>query len=109
MLLEDAGAVVTVAADGAQAVKAFAENPPDTFDVILMDIQMPVMGGLAATRCIRNHPRPDGATIPIYAVSANAFAEDVMYAKEAGMNGHLAKPLDLSKILSTISACLEKK
>ena len=109
MLLEDAGVVVTVAADGAQAVKAFAENPPDTFDVILMDIQMPGMDGLAATRCIRNHPRPDGATIPIYAMSANAFAEDVMYAKEAGMNGHLAKPLDLPKILSTISACLEKK
>ena len=74
-----------------------------------MDIQMPGMDGLAATRCIRNHPRPDGATIPIYAMSANAFAEDVMYAKEAGMNGHLAKPLDLPKILSTISACLEKK
>ncbi|MDO4204165.1 MAG: ATP-binding protein [Selenomonadaceae bacterium] len=109
MLLEDAGAVVTTAADGEAAVEAFSNNPPGTFDIILMDIQMPVMDGLAATRTIRALPRPDGEAIPIYAMSANAFADDVIYAKEAGMNGHLAKPLDLPKILTTIAACMNRE
>lgn len=93
-LLEDTGAAIDTAMDGAQGLAAFAGAPAGTYDMVLMDIQMPVMNGYSAARAIRDLARPDAAVIPILAMTADAFAEDIAAAREAGMNGHLAKPLD---------------
>ena len=103
ILLTDAGATVTKALNGQQAVKIYKENPAGTFDMILMDIMMPVMNGYEATQCIRLLERPDAKEIPIIAMTANAFAEDVEKARQAGMNAHLAKPLDVDKMLAVIA------
>ena len=81
----------------------FQENPAGTFDVILMDMMMPVMDGITATKTIRALDRPDAKTIPIIAMTANAFAEDAEKCFAAGMNAHLAKPLDISKMIATIA------
>ena len=102
-LLEDAGAVVTTVGDGQQAVNLFQEEPAGTFDVILMDVMMPVMDGLTAAKTIRALNRPDAKRIPILAMTANAFAEDAEKCLAAGMNAHLAKPLDIHKVISTIA------
>lgn len=101
-ILEQAGAEVATAKDGKAAVETFAGSPPDTFDCILMDLMMPVMSGFEATRVIRAMDRPDAKTVPILALSANAFEEDVVMAKDAGMDGHLAKPLDMEKLFKTM-------
>ena len=82
------------AENGAEAVRLFAENPPGTYDAILMDVQMPVMDGHEATRAIRALDHPQAGTIPIYAMTADAFTEDVNAALACGMNGHVAKPID---------------
>ncbi len=103
ILLTDAGAKITKAVNGQQAVDIFRENEPGTFDVILMDIMMPVMNGYEATRCIRSLERADAKEIPIFAMTANAFSEDVEKAKQVGMNEHLAKPLDIPKMLTVIA------
>ena len=103
MLLEDAGVIVTAVGDGQQAVSLFQEKPAGTFDVILMDIMMPVMDGLTATKTIRALDRPDARTIPIIAMTANAFEEDAKKCLAAGMNAHLAKPLDIGKLIATIA------
>ena len=103
MLLEDAGVIVTAVGDGQQAVSLFQEKPAGTFDVILMDIMMPVMDGLTATKTIRALDRPDARTIPIIAMTANAFEEDAKKCLTAGMNAHLAKPLDIGKLIATIA------
>lgn len=102
-LLEDAGVIVTVVGDGQQAVSLFQAEPAGTFDVILMDIMMPVMDGLTATKTIRALERPDARTIPIIAMTANAFEEDAKKCLAAGMNAHLAKPLDIGKLIATIA------
>jgi len=102
-LLEDSGAVVTIATDGQQALRLFEDKPAGTFDAILMDIMMPVMNGLDAAKAIRALARPDAQTIPIIAMTANAFEEDVKRCLEAGMNAHLAKPLDIEKVKQTIA------
>ena len=102
MLLTDQGAKVTMVADGKQAVDLFAANPEGTFDAILMDIMMPVMDGLTATRTIRALERPDAKTIPIIAMTANAFKEDAEKCFAVGMNTHLAKPLDIELVKKTI-------
>ena len=107
ILLLDAGAKVSKAVNGRQAVEAFEENLPGTFDVILMDVMMPVMNGYEATRCIRSLEREDAGEIPIIAMTANAFAEDVEKAKQAGMNAHLAKPLDIRNMMYMISKYAE--
>ena len=96
-LLEGEGACVSIAGDGAQALEAFAKSPAGTFDAILMDVMMPKMDGLAATRAIRALDRPDAARIPIIAMTGNAFQEDVQECLDAGMNAHLAKPIDMTK------------
>ena len=105
-LLELEGASVTAAANGQEAVDTFRAHPPGTFDAILMDIQMPVLDGYAAARAIRALDRPDGRTIPILAMTANAFADDVIAAREAGMNAHIAKPIDMEKVKATLAAVL---
>lgn len=105
-LLEDEHMEVTEAGDGAQALELFSKNPPGTFDLILMDLMMPVMDGFTATRKIRHLDRPDAKTIPIFAMTANAFAEDIQASKNAGMNGHIAKPIEMKKLMKTLSQIL---
>ena len=102
-VLTDAGANVTKAVNGELAVETFQTSEPGDFDIILMDVMMPVMNGYEATRCIRSLDRTDAQEIPIIALTANAFAEDVEKAKEAGMNDHLAKPLDIQRMLTLIA------
>ena len=106
--LEEAGATVTVVKDGKQAVEKFREMPEGTFDAILMDIMMPVMDGLTAAQSIRMLRRPDATEIPIIAMSANAFDEDVKKSLAAGMNAHLAKPLKIEVVIATIAQYCEK-
>lgn len=100
--LTDAGATVTKAFNGQQAVYMFNENPPGKFDAILMDVMMLVMNGYDATRKIRSMDRPDAKTIPIIAMTANAFVEDIQESKEAGMTEHISKPLDIDKVVAAI-------
>ncbi len=101
-ILENVGAEVETAKDGKAAVDAFAASDYGTFDCILMDLMMPVMSGYEAARVIRGLNRPDAETVPIIALSANTFEEDVAMAKDAGMNEHLAKPVDMNKMIRVI-------
>ncbi len=101
-MLEEAGAKVVTANDGKAAAEAFAASELGGFDCVLMDLMMPVMSGYEATRVIRSLDRPDAGTVPIIALSANAFEEDVAMAKDAGMNEHLAKPVDINKMFKVI-------
>ena len=101
-MLKDAGAEVVTANDGKAAVDAFAASNPETFDCVLMDLMMPIMSGYEAARVIRGLDRPDAATVPIVALSANAFEEDAALAKDAGMNEHLAKPVDIGKMFQVM-------
>ncbi len=103
MLLQDKGAAVTVVTDGQQALECIKNNAPGTFDAILMDIMMPVMDGLTATKAIRALPREDAKKIPIIAMTANAFEEDAKKCLAAGMNAHLAKPFQVEKLIDTIA------
>lgn len=98
-----AGAVVTHAKDGESAVEAFATSAPHEYDVVLMDIMMPGIDGLEATRQIRALDREDGATTPIIAVSANAFADDRRLSREAGMNAHLSKPVSSQELVEALA------
>ncbi len=106
VLLEDAGAQVTVVGNGQQALDAFADAPQRRYDAILMDLMMPVLNGIDATKAIRALERPDAASIPIIAMTANAFKEDEEASLAAGMNAHLAKPLDMALVKRTIAACV---
>ncbi len=102
--LEELGMKITRAADGDEVVNIFADNPPGTFDIILMDVMMPNKNGYEATNIIRNlQNRPDGKAIPIIAMTANAFAEDVKASLDAGMNGHLSKPIVIDEVVKTIA------
>ncbi len=101
-MLTEAGAKVVTAKDGKAAVDAFTAADPGTFDCVLMDLMMPVMSGYEATRVIRSLDRPDAKAVPIIALSANAFEEDVAMAKDAGMNEHLAKPVDIRKMFKVM-------
>jgi len=88
-------------------VQKFKDSPPHYYDLILMDVQMPKMNGYDATRAIRALTRRDSKTVPIVAMTANAFDEDKTNALNAGMNDHLAKPLDIPKLLETLSKYLK--
>ena len=101
-LLLDRGASVTRAWNGKEALDAFADAPDGAFDVILMDIMMPVMNGLDTVRAIRALDRPDAAEIPIIAMSANAFSDDIQQSLDAGFNAHVAKPIDASLLEQTL-------
>lgn len=97
-ILEDMGINVNLVENGELAVKAFQESRPGEYAMILMDIMMPVMDGYEASRIIRNMKRPDAAKIPIIALTANAFAEDIVRSSEAGMDAHITKPIDENKL-----------
>ncbi len=101
--LSDAGVEVTEVTNGEEAVKKFEETAPGTFDLVLMDIMMPLVDGLEATRRIRALPRSDAAAIPIVAMTANVFDDDIEECIRAGMNEHLSKPLECEKLLRVLS------
>ena len=100
--LEEFGMNVERAVDGKNAVEIFRNHPKGTFDVILMDVMMPEMNGYEATKAIRALNRPDAGIIPIIAMTANAFAEDVQRCLDAGMNAHLSKPIVMDEVIKTI-------
>ena len=105
-MLQNEGAYVTKAWNGQEAVEIFEKSKPDEFDVILMDIMMPVMNGYEATKMIRSLDRKDAKKISIIAMTANAFIEDRIRAKEAGMDEHLSKPIVIDEVIRTILRCV---
>ena len=107
-MLEAKGICVECAADGKEAVAKFEESEPGYYDVIFMDIMMPYMNGWDATRKIRTLQRPDADKIPIIAMSANAFAEDIINSHISGMNWHLTKPIDADKLMTALKECIRK-
>lgn len=108
-LLQMHGVEVIPTRDGAEAVAAFQAAAPYAIDAILMDMQMPVMDGCEAARAIRQLDKPDAATVPIIAVTANAFAEDIAKTTEAGMNAHISKPIDFNVLSQTLSELLQER
>ena len=108
-ILENAGLKIEHVEDGIQCVNRIEKMPADTYDMILMDIQMPQMDGYKATQAIRNLPDKDKASIPIVAMTANAFEEDKRDAIAAGMNGHIAKPIQVDKMLSILSEVIRQR
>ena len=108
-ILEEAGFLVESVPDGCDAVEAFNSHPAGYFDLVLMDIQMPVMNGYEATRAIRALGRPDTADIPIIALSANARDEDRKMSMESGMNQHIAKPFDVAQLITTVNEHIDAR
>ena len=106
-ILQETGFVLDVAGDGVEAVELMKNAKAGQYDLILMDIQMPVMNGYEATRQIRALENPEIANIPIIAMTANAFDEDKKEALEAGMNGHIAKPIDISMMKEVLQEILQ--
>jgi len=108
-LLTGSGAKVDRAWDGLEAIDRFTANDIGTYDVILMDLMMPRMDGFEATKAIRNLKREDALTIPIIAMTANAFEDDIRATEEAGMNAHLSKPIDMEVVIRTIASFVNKQ
>ena len=106
MILTQAGFTVETAENGKIAVEMVGSSEPGYYDAILMDIQMPVMDGYEATRAIRSLENKALADIPVVAMTANAFKEDVDAAAEAGMQGHVAKPVDVGTLMRTLTSVL---
>ena len=107
LILTEYGFSLETAENGQIAVDKIKSSQPGEFDAILMDIQMPVMNGYDATKKIRAIPDPQLANIPIIAMTANAFVEDIQAAKDAGMNSHIAKPIDIAQMISTLTEVLK--
>ena len=107
-MLEEQGVLVTPAKDGTEAVELFAKSEIGEFDLILMDIMMPRMNGYEAAEAIRKMERKDAREIPIFAVSANAFSDDIAASKKSGMNEHLSKPIDFDEMMKRIGKCRKK-
>ncbi len=105
-MLELNGLEVTCAADGQEAVEIFKNSAPGYFGAIFMDIMMPNMDGLEAARSIRSMKRRDAGVIPIIAMSANSFSEDIVESRLAGMNYHLSKPMDSTKMINALKQCM---
>ncbi len=108
-MLNIEGASCDIAANGKTAVEMFEASEPGHYDMVLMDVQMPIMNGYEATQAIRASSHPDAKNIPIVAMTANTFAEDVKRALDAGMNGHLAKPIDMDAVRRTVANLLNHK
>ena len=108
MILEQMGFAVDTAENGKIAVDRIAASAPGDYDAVLMDIQMPVMDGYAAAKAIRTLPDQALAGIPILAMTANAFQEDVLAAENAGMQAHIAKPIDISVLAKTLRTVLKQ-
>lgn len=108
-ILEDEGVTVLTAYDGKEAVDVFTQSEVGSIDLVLMDIRMPVMDGIEAARTIRNTDRPDAKTIYIMAMTANAFEADAEKSKEAGMDGHMSKPVDVMELIETVTECRKKR
>ncbi len=106
MLLESEGFIVDTASDGSEAVEKVANAKPGDYDCVLMDIQMPIMNGYDAAKKIRKLENSELANVPIIAMTANAFSEDVKHALDAGMNAHIAKPIDVPKMMETLAKIL---
>ena len=106
MLLENMGFTVETAENGKEAVDKVAASESGYFNAVLMDIQMPVMDGYSATGEIRKLENKELAAIPVIAMTANAFSEDVKKAHDAGMNGHIAKPIDINSMTNTLNEVL---
>jgi CheY-like chemotaxis protein len=104
-LLEPTSLIIDCAEHGVQAVKLFTASP-EKYDLIFMDVQMPEMDGYEATRLIRASEAPNAKTIPIVAMTANVFREDIEQCLAAGMNAHVGKPLDIDELLAALRACL---
>ncbi len=109
LLGESTGAEIDTVEDGVKAVAAFEASAPGYYDLILMDVQMPNMNGYDATRAIRAMDRPDASTVPIFAMTANAFAEDERKSREAGMNAHISKPLEVAAVHAKMNELFYKK
>lgn len=108
-ILEDYGILVEEAYDGKEALERIEAEPPGTYDMVFMDIMMPVMNGLEAAQAIRRLEREDVQTLPIIAMSANAFDEDVRRSLASGMNAHLSKPIDLGQLEQVLAQYLGKQ
>ena len=108
-LLEERGFQVDCVYNGEQAVERIRDTEPGTYDVILMDIMMPVMDGLDAARVIRAMEREDCRAVPIVAMSANAFDDDLKKSVECGMNGHLSKPVEVDKLYQTLNRVIREQ
>ena len=109
MILMELGFKVETAEDGKIALDKVAASVPGYYDGVLMDIQMPVMNGYESTKAIRALPDSELSQIPIIAMTANAFAEDIQHVLEVGMNGHIAKPINIPDMVATLRECLKKK
>ena len=107
-LLSPAGMEIEEAENGKRAIEMFTDSPSNYYDLIFMDVQMPVMGGYEATKLIRSQDRPDSKEIPIIAMTANAYREDIQEALSSGMNGHIPKPIDIENVMQTLEKYLVK-
>ena len=108
-MLEQLGAQVLTAVNGVEAVRLFRASPLNSIDAILMDMQMPEMDGCEAASAIRALSREDADSVPIIAVTANAFAEDISRTTKAGMNDHVSKPIDLAVLSQTMQRLIEQR
>ena len=105
MLLSSKGASLDIVSNGQEAVDKFEASKPGTYQLILMDIRMPVMNGYTAAEKIRHSQHPDGADIPIIAMTADAYEDDIKHCMAVGMNGHISKPINPDKLYNEIAKC----